>query len=181
MVMRRECCYLSCGEGIEAGLRRLQRWAADCSISSGAWKRLHAARQAAALLTAPNKYHRDVQELAGGICPGLSPSQLHRLAAQYFDDRRGANTFSGITLARLKQASVAQALVEGHPAFLIGPSVSLAPAAEALLAPEWATLDPKTVDAPLPERLRGVSEFKFFGKRAAKRAGGVKDGSAPQR
>lgn len=96
LLLRRECCSLSNGEYIRAGLTQLKHWCNDVTqeLADSAWEALRHIRQAVDFLVISLKPIRTWREIRNDVCPALSLQQLERIVGMYWDDMNGTNIIS---------------------------------------------------------------------------------------
>eukprot|EP00899_Mesostigma_viride_P016535 jgi/Mesvir1/24883/Mv22111-RA.3 len=106
LVANRECCSLSNGEYMKAGLERLESWTRDAAPDyvGNCWEELKHVRQAVTFLASKHKAKLSRwADISCKLCPALTPQQLHHIATNYWDDKDGTETLSKEVLAALSK------------------------------------------------------------------------------
>eukprot|EP00899_Mesostigma_viride_P016530 jgi/Mesvir1/24879/Mv22109-RA.1 len=97
LLANRECCSLSNGEYMEAGLERLESWTRDAAPDyvGNCWEELKHVRQAVTFLASKHKAKLSRwTDISCKLCPALTSQQLHGIATNYWDDKDGTETLS---------------------------------------------------------------------------------------
>ncbi|CAI5534846.1 unnamed protein product [Closterium sp. Naga37s-1] len=96
LLLRRECCSLSNGEYVKAGLQEVQQWMREAGEESmgRAWEELRSITQAVGFLVLHQKPKKSLEEIVTTLCPSLSTQQLYRIATMYWDGKYGTHTVS---------------------------------------------------------------------------------------
>ncbi|CAI5468190.1 unnamed protein product [Closterium sp. Yama58-4] len=96
LLLRRECCSLSNGEYVKAGLQEVQQWMREAGDESmgRAWEELRSITQAVGFLVLHQKPKKSLEEIVTTLCPSLSTQQLYRIATMYWDGKYGTHTVS---------------------------------------------------------------------------------------
>ncbi|XP_019097388.1 PREDICTED: myosin-17-like [Camelina sativa] len=90
-LLRRECCSLSHGEYVEAGLAELNKWCVEATdeYAGLAWDELRHIRQAVGFLVIREKPKMTLEEVTRELCPMLSILHLYRISTMYWDGKYG--------------------------------------------------------------------------------------------
>nr|POE74879.1 myosin-5 [Quercus suber] len=91
LLLRRECCSLSNGEYLKAGLAELEQWCHDATkeFVGLAWDEMKHIRQAVGFLVIHQKPKMTLKEITNDLCPVLSIQELYRISTMYWDDKYG--------------------------------------------------------------------------------------------
>ncbi|XP_010454353.1 PREDICTED: myosin-17-like [Camelina sativa] len=103
-LLRRECCSLSHGEYVEAGLAELKKWCVEATDEyvGLAWDELRHTRQAVGFLVIREKPKMTLEEVTRELCPVLSIQQLYRISIMYWDGKYGTRTVSSDLVTNMR-------------------------------------------------------------------------------
>ncbi|XP_072981050.1 myosin-17-like [Typha angustifolia] len=104
LLLRRECCSLSNGECIKAGLSELECWCYDATeeYAGSAMVELKHIKQTVGFLVTHEKHMKMLNEITNDLCPVLSKQQLYRICSMYWDDKDGTNNVSADVISSLR-------------------------------------------------------------------------------
>ncbi|GJP53786.1 hypothetical protein CLOM_g12923 [Closterium sp. NIES-68] len=166
LLLRRECCSLSNGEYVKAGLLEVQQWMREASEENTgrAWEELRSITQAVGFLVLHQKPKKSLEEIVTTLCPSLSTQQLYRIATMYWDDKYGTHTVSTqvIQMMRMRMSEEARSPAASG-SFLLDDDSSI-PFGPDDFARSMDDID--IVALPLPPPLRDNPAFHFLTSRA---------------
>ncbi|XP_051133264.1 myosin-8-like [Andrographis paniculata] len=106
ILQQKECCTVSHGEYIKAGLAELQLWSGNSNEHAGsAWDELKHVQQAVRLLALQEKSELNLDDLTTELCPSLSHQQLHRICTLYTDENSSTGIVPQDVISSLKPDS----------------------------------------------------------------------------
>ncbi|MFS7960045.1 putative myosin ATPase [Helianthus anomalus] len=104
LLLRRECCSISNGEYVKAGLAEIEHWCYNATdeYAGSAWDELKHIRQAIGFLVMHQKPKKTLDEISHDLCPVLSLQQLYRISTMYWDDKYGTQSVSADVISGMK-------------------------------------------------------------------------------
>ncbi|CAI5489186.1 unnamed protein product [Closterium sp. Naga37s-1] len=166
LLLRRECCSLSNGEYVKAGLQEVQQWMREAGEESmgRAWEELRSITQAVGFLVLHQKPKKSLEEIVTTLCPSLSTQQLYRIATMYWDGKYGTHTVSTqvIQMMRARMSEEARSPA-ATGSFLLDDDSSIP------FGPDDFARSMEGIDIavlPVPPPLRDNPAFHFLSSRA---------------